>query len=148
VRSHKQFQASDFAGGFDGGQAEYVRCPIANVNLLKILNSFPDEKASYLSDIIPNSYHCTVCADVKKSKSVAVWGPDPVGLFACKWSKLAEARRAIAIDRVPARLALAKKMGCDVINFGEQSDVVNEIYKLEAEGVDCSIDAAAFRYTK
>jgi hypothetical protein len=39
-------------------------------------------------------------------------------------------------------------MGCDIINFDEQSDVVRETYKLEPEGVDCSIDAAAFRYTK
>lgn len=142
------FGYSHFAGGFDGGQAEYVRCPIADVNLLKIPDSVPDEKALYLSDIVPTSFHATVCADVKDGKSVAVWGLGPVGLFSCKWSKLAGARRVIAIDRVPARLALAKKMGCHVINFDEQSDVVSQIYKLEPEGVDCCIDAAAFRYTK
>lgn len=89
-----------------------------------------------------------MCRCQKKRKSVAVWGPDPVGLFACEWSKLAEARCVIAIDQVPARLALAKKMECDIINFDEQSDVVNEIYKLESEGFDCSIDVAAFRCTK
>lgn len=143
------FGYSYFAGGFDGGQAEYVRVPIADVNLLKIPDSVPDEKALYLSDIVPTSFHSTICADVKSGKSVAVWGLGPVGLLACQWSKLAGARRVIGIDHVPARLALAKhKIGCDVINFDEVSDVVSEIYKLEPEGVDCAIDAAAFRYTK
>jgi threonine dehydrogenase-like Zn-dependent dehydrogenase len=143
------FGCSYFAGGFDGGQAEYVRCPIADVNLLKIPDSVPDEKALYLSDIVPTSYHATVCADVQKGKSVAVWGLGPIGLLACQWSKLAGARRVIAIDRVPARLALAKnKIGCEIINFEEISDVVSEIYKFELEGVNCAIDAAAFRHTK
>jgi threonine dehydrogenase-like Zn-dependent dehydrogenase len=53
------------------------------------------------------------------------------------------------IDSVKERLRLAKeKIGCDVIDFSEDADVVAAIYKLEPDGVDCGIDAAAFRYTK
>ena len=142
------FGYSHFAGGFAGGQAEYVRAPFGDNNLLKIPDSIPDEKALYLSDIIPTSYHSVVCADVKEGKSVAVWGLGPVGLYACKWSKLAGASRVIAIDQVPERLALAKDMGCDIIDFSTQNDVVKAIYELEPEGVNCAIDAAAFRYAK
>ncbi|KAI9819133.1 MAG: hypothetical protein M1827_007289 [Pycnora praestabilis] len=143
------FGYTHFAGGFAGGQAEYVRAPFGDTNLLKVPDSVPDEKALYLSDIIPTSYHSTVCADVSEGKSVAIWGMGPIGLFAAKWSKLAGARRVIAIDNVPERLALAKdSIGCDVINFDTQKDVVSAIYELESEGVDCAIDAAAFRYTK
>lgn len=107
----------------------------------------PDEKALYLSDIVPTSYHATVQADVKEGKSVAVWGLGPVGLFATKWSKLAGARRVVAIDCVPARLQKAKDFGCDIIDFTKTSDVVAALYELEPEGIDCCIDAAAFRYT-
>jgi len=143
------FGYSHFAGGFAGGQAEFVRCPFGDTNLLKIPDSVPDEKALYLSDIIPTSYHSVVCADVEKGKSVAIWGAGPIGLLAAKWSKLAGARRVIVIDRVKERLALAKDtIGCDIINFDEDTDVVAAIYKLEPEGVDCGIDAAAFRYAK
>jgi threonine dehydrogenase-like Zn-dependent dehydrogenase len=142
------FGYSHFAGGFAGGQAEFVRVPFGSVNLLKIPDHVPNEKALYLSDIVPTSYHATVCADVEKDKSVAVWGLGPVGMLACKWSKLAGARRVIAIDQVPERLTLAQDMGCDTIDFSKQKDVVGEIYKLEPQGVDCCIDAAAFRYTK
>lgn len=143
------FGYSHFAGGFAGGQAEYVRCPFGDTNLLKVPDSVPDEKALYLSDIVPTSYHSVICAEVSEGKSVAIWGAGPIGLLAAKWSKLAGARRVIVIDNVEARLLLAKdKIGCDVINFDGYSDVVGAIYKLEPDGVDCAIDAAAFRYTK
>jgi threonine dehydrogenase-like Zn-dependent dehydrogenase len=143
------FGYTHFAGGFAGGQAEYVRCPFGDTNLLKVPDNVPDEKALYLSDIIPTSYHAVLCADVEKGKSVAIWGAGPIGLYASKWSKLAGARRVIVIDRVKERLALARdKIGCDVINFEEQTDVVKAIYEMEPDGVDCCIDAAAFRYTK
>ena len=143
------FGYTHFSGGFAGGQAEYVRCPFGDTNLLKIPDSVPDEKALFLSDIIPTSYHAVQCAEVSKGKSVAIWGLGPIGLYACKWSQLAGARRVIAIDNVPERLAMAKeKIGCDIINFSETKDVVAAIYELEPEGVDCCIDAAAFRYTK
>jgi threonine dehydrogenase-like Zn-dependent dehydrogenase len=143
------FGYTHFAGGFAGGQAEYVRCPFGDTNLLKIPDNVPDEKALYLSDIIPTSYHATECAEVKEGKSVAIWGAGPIGLLAAKWSKLKGARRVIVIDSVKERLQFAKeKIGCDVIDFSEDSDVVAAIYKLEPDGVDCGIDAAAFRYTK
>jgi threonine dehydrogenase-like Zn-dependent dehydrogenase len=142
------FGYSHFAGGFAGGQAEFVRVPFGSFNLLKVPDHVPNEKALYLSDIVPTSYHATICADVKNDKSVAVWGLGPVGLLACKWSKLEGARRVIAIDKIPERLALAQDMGCDIIDFSKQKDVVSEIYKLEPQGVDCCIDAAGFRYAK
>merc|ERR1711939_82098 len=138
-----------FGGGFAGGQAEYVRAPFGDVNLLKLPDSVPDEKVLYLSDIVPTSYHSTVCAEVKEGKSVAIWGMGPVGLFAAKWSKLAGAKRVIAIDNVPERLAMARdNIGCEVIDFSQTKDVVKVLYEKEPEGINCCIDAAAFRYTK
>lgn len=38
------FGYSHFTGGFAGGQAEYVRVPYGDVNLLEIPNDVPDEK--------------------------------------------------------------------------------------------------------
>lgn len=42
------FGYSHFTGGFAGGQAEYVRVPYGNVNLLKIPDNVPDEKGMLL----------------------------------------------------------------------------------------------------
>lgn len=68
------FGYSHFTGGFAGGQAEYVRVPYGDVNLLKIPSSVPDEKALYLSDVLATSWNCVVDTGVEKGDVVAIWG--------------------------------------------------------------------------
>src|SRR5436190_1899697 len=41
------FGYSHFAGGFAGGQAEYVRVPFGDNNLLKLPDDVPDEKGTF-----------------------------------------------------------------------------------------------------
>lgn len=65
---------SHFTGGFPGGQGEYVRVPKGNVNLPPIPESVPDEKALFLSDILPTSYHAVVDVGVKQGDVVGIWG--------------------------------------------------------------------------
>jgi threonine dehydrogenase-like Zn-dependent dehydrogenase len=67
-----------------------------------------------------------------------------------QWAKIMGASRVIAIDNVPHRLALvASKYGAEPINFSETKDVVGAIKDLVGpDGVDKSIDATGFRYTK
>ncbi|RPA92775.1 GroES-like protein [Choiromyces venosus 120613-1] len=143
------FGYSHFTGGYAGGQAEYARVPFGDANLLKIPDHVPDEKALYLSDIVPTSYHAVKCADGKEGSIVGIWGLGPIGLLAARWAQLEGAKRVIGIDNVKERIDLAKeKLGIDIINFDEVKDVVDEIHKFEPQGVDCAIDAAGFRYAK
>lgn len=67
------FGYSHFTGGFPGGQAEYVRVPFGEINCLPIPDSVSDEKALYLSDILPTSYHCVVDTGVQEGDTVGVW---------------------------------------------------------------------------
>jgi threonine dehydrogenase-like Zn-dependent dehydrogenase len=67
------FGYSHFTGGFPGGQAEYVRVPKGNVNLLPIPDEVPDEAALYLSDILPTAYHAVVDTGVHEGDVVGVW---------------------------------------------------------------------------
>jgi threonine dehydrogenase-like Zn-dependent dehydrogenase len=67
------FGYSHFTGGFPGGQAEYVRVPIGEVNLLPIPEEVPDEDALYLSDVLPTSYHCVVDTGVQEGDTVGIW---------------------------------------------------------------------------
>ncbi len=147
------FGYSHFTGGYAGGQAEYARAPFAEENLLKIPKNVPDEKALYLSDIVPTSYHSVVRAEVDKGKTVAIWGLGPIGLLATKWSQVKGASKIIVVDNVPERIAKAKTIATNEteiisINFDEEKDVAAKILELVPHGVDCSIDCAAFRYTK
>jgi len=118
------FGYSHFTGGFPGGQAEYVRVPFGNVNLLPIPDNVTDEQALYLSDVLPTSYHTVVDTGVKEGDVVGVWGLGPIGQCAIKWAKLKGASRVIAIDKDPARLKFAKeKSGAEVIDFSVDKDV-------------------------
>jgi threonine dehydrogenase-like Zn-dependent dehydrogenase len=142
------FGYSHFAGGFAGGQAEYVRIPFADVNLLPIPDDVPDEKALYLSDVLSTSYHAVVEANIQKGQVVGIWGAGPIGLLCTAWAFILGASRVIVIDNVEDRLQRAKSFwGAETINFEEQ-DPVTTIQEIVPGGIDAAIDCAAFRYAK
>lgn len=47
---------SHLTGGFQGGQAEYVRVPLADNNCLKVPEGLEDEQVIFLSDILPTGW--------------------------------------------------------------------------------------------
>ncbi|RPA75987.1 GroES-like protein [Ascobolus immersus RN42] len=143
------FGYSHFVGGFAGGQAEYVRVPFGDNSLLKIPDDVPDEKALYLSDIIPTSYHAVLCANVQAGSVVAIWGLGPIGLFCAKWSLIQGASRVICVDPDQQRIDFAvQHLGVEGILADKSTDVVAKIREKIAIGPDCVIDAAGFRFTK
>jgi threonine dehydrogenase-like Zn-dependent dehydrogenase len=143
------FGYSHFTGGFPGGQAEYVRVPKGNVNLLPIPDDVPDEKALYLSDILPTSYHAVVDTGVQEGDVVGVWGLGPIGLCVARWAQLKGAKRIIGIDRIPERLALAREaLGIETLDFSEHKDVTAEMAKRVPGGLDVAIDAGTFHQPK
>ncbi|KAL0951079.1 hypothetical protein HGRIS_007817 [Hohenbuehelia grisea] len=143
------FGYSHFTGGFPGGQAEYVRVPFGQVNLLPIPDSVSDEQAIYLSDVLPTSYHNVVDTGVEEGDVVAIWGLGPIGQCAARWAKLKGASRVIGIDKVPERLAFAKeKSGIEVLDFSEHTDVVKRLYELVPRGLDVALDCGTFHEPK
>jgi threonine dehydrogenase-like Zn-dependent dehydrogenase len=137
---------SHLTGGVPGGQAEYVRVPFADVNCLPLPNDLPDEKALYLSDIIPTALHGVEMGEVKEGDTVAIWGLGPVGLLIARWAQILKARKIIGIDCVPERLEMARSLGINVINF-KNEDTVKRIAELVPGGVDVAIEAAGFEYS-
>jgi len=140
------FGYSHLTGGVPGGQAEYVRVPFADVNCLPIPDAVPDEKALYLSDIVPTSLFGIQLAEVKEGDTVAIWGLGPVGLCAARWAQVYKAAKVIGIDCVKERLDLARtRLGIDTINFKE-ADTVKTLLEMFPDGVDCAVEAAGFEY--
>jgi len=143
------FGYSHFTGGFAGGQAEYVRVPYGENNCLPIPDSVPDEKALYLSDILPTSYHCVVDTGVTKGDTVGIWGLGPIGMCAAKFSQLKGAKRIIGIDCVPERLAFARDvLGIETIDFKEHTDVAKKILEMVPRGLDKALDCGTFHEPK
>lgn len=136
------FGYSHMMGGFDGGQAEYVRVPYANVGPLKIDSNLPDEQVLFLSDIFPTGYMAAENCGIEPGDTVAVWGCGPVGQFAIQSAWMLGASRVIAIDCVPERLAMAKDKGrAELINF-EEEDVHERLMEMTGGlGPDRCIDA-------
>ena len=135
------FGYSHITGGYAGGQAEYVRVPMADVAPMKVPEGMSDEEALFLSDIFPTGYQGAEHAEVKGGDIVAIWGAGPVGYFAIQSAKIMGAERIIAIETVPERIALARKGGAtDIIDFAKE-DVYERIKEIsKGKGADSVID--------
>ena len=136
------FGYSELFGGYDGGQAEYLRVPYGNVGPKKVPEELTDEQVLFLTDILPTSYWGTlVIGGVKPGDTVVVLGCGPVGLLSQKWAAYAGAKRIIAVDNVKYRLEHAKKFNqVEVINFDDYDNTGEYIKEITHGGADVVID--------
>jgi S-(hydroxymethyl)glutathione dehydrogenase/alcohol dehydrogenase len=98
---------SHTTGGYDGGQAEFVRVPFADVGPSRIPEWMDDEDAVLLTDALATGYFGAQLGDIVEGDVVVVFGAGPVGLFAAKSAWLMGAGRVIVIDHLDYRLAKA-----------------------------------------
>ena len=135
------FGYSDLTGGYPGGQAEFVRVPMADTTHVKIPAGLTDEQVLFLGDIFPTGWQAAANCDIQPEDTVAIWGAGPVGQMTIRSAVLLGARQVIAIDRVPERLAMAQAGGAITINFDEES-VLDRLKELtQGKGPEKCIDA-------
>ncbi|PWR11187.1 glutathione-dependent formaldehyde dehydrogenase [Micromonospora acroterricola] len=136
------FGYSHLLGGYAGGQSQYARVPYADVGTIKIEDDLPDEKALFLSDVLPTGYMAAEMCDIKRGDTIAIWGAGSVGQFAAASARLLGAERVIVIDRFPYRLRIAQEnTGAEIINY-EQTDVLDALREMTGgRGPDACIDA-------
>ena len=137
------FGYSHTAGGYDGGQAEYVRVPYANVGPTVIPAGMDPDDAVLLTDVVPTGYQAAEMGGIQTGDTVVVFGAGPVGIMAAKCSWLFGAGRVIIIDQVDYRLEFARNYAnCEAYNFNEMGDPVVFIKKTtDWIGADVVIDA-------
>jgi S-(hydroxymethyl)glutathione dehydrogenase / alcohol dehydrogenase len=134
---------SHTCGGYDGGQAEYVRVPFADVGPSLVPDWMDDDDAVLLTDACATGYFGAQLGDITEGDVVVVFGAGPVGLFAAKSAWLMGAGRVIVIDQLDYRLAKARSFAdAETYNFNEQKDVVVLLKQLTDHlGADVAIDA-------
>ena len=139
------FGYTQVLGGYDGGQAEYVRSTICKYSsALKVPDSIKtDEQVLFLSDIFPTGFFGADIADVQPGDDVAVFGAGPVGYFAVMSSFLHGAARVFSIDHWPMRLNKAKDLGAEIVNFDNEDPVERIKKETGGKGVIC-IDAVGY----
>jgi threonine dehydrogenase-like Zn-dependent dehydrogenase len=137
------FGYSHTTGGYDGGQAQYVRVPFANVGPTIIPEGIDEEDALLLTDACPTGYQAAEMGDIREGDTVVVFGAGPVGIFAAKSAWLMGAGRVIVTDHVDYRLDFVRQWAqCEIFNFTQVDDPVVYLKKVTDHlGADVCIDA-------
>lgn len=134
---------SHTAGGYDGGQAEFVRVPYADFGPTLIPDWMHPDDAVLLTDVVPTGYQAAEMGGIKPGDTAVVFGAGPVGIMAARCAWLFGAARVIVIDHIDYRLDFVKTYApAEVYNFRELDDVVVFMKKTtDALGADVCIDA-------
>lgn len=130
-----------------GAQAEYVRIPYAQTNLAKIPDELSDEQVVLLSDIASTGFGGAESGGVRIGDAVVVLAQGPIGLCASLGAKLMGAALVIGVDGDDHRLAMARRMGADVVVDHRHQDVVAEVKRLTGGGADVAIEALGSQVT-
>ncbi|CAA2160908.1 Formaldehyde dismutase [Methylobacterium brachiatum] len=135
------FGYTHLTGGYQGGQAEYVRVPFADKTHIKVPEGLTDEQVLFLGDIFPTGWQAAVQADIQPTDTVAIWGAGPVGQMTIRSAILLGAKQVICIDSVPERLEMARAGGAITIDNAQDS-VVERLNELTGgKGPEKCIDA-------
>ncbi|PZE67803.1 MULTISPECIES: zinc-dependent alcohol dehydrogenase [unclassified Curtobacterium] len=134
---------SHTTGGYDGGQAERVRVPFADVGPQVIPDWLDDDDALLMTDALSTGYFGAQLASIREGDTVVVLGAGPVGLFSAASAWFMGAGRVIVVDQLEYRLEKARSFAhAETINFAEVDDVVLEMKKqTDFLGADSVIDA-------
>lgn len=137
-----------FGNTIDGAQAEYLLVPDAMTNLAPVPDGLSDEQVLMCPDILSTGFSGAESGKVRIGDSVAVFAQGPIGLCATAGARLMGATTIIAVDSVPARMEISRRMGADHVVDFSKVNAVEEILRLTGgRGVDVAIEALGRQQT-
>ena len=133
---------SELYGSVPGGQAQYLRVPMAHFGPIKVGAHGPDERYLFLSDVLPTAWQAAVYADVPEGGTAAVFGLGPVGQMAARCLRQQGAERVIGLDPAPDRREMAARHGVEVLDPESLDDVPGTLIEMvDGRGPDSVVDA-------
>jgi glutathione-independent formaldehyde dehydrogenase len=133
-------------GPYAGGQAEYLRVPYADFNLLELPAGEGHElDFTMLSDIFPTGWHGTELAGMQAGDRVVVYGGGPVGLLAAHSAMIRGASQVFLVDKGRDRLDLAGKIGATPVDFSKGDPVEQILDATDGYGADCGVEAVGYQ---
>ncbi len=102
-----------------GGHAEYVLAPAAEI--LPLPQNMPPQQGLF-TPLASIALHSIQRARVALGESVVVLGQGVVGLLALQLAQLAGTSQVIAVDCLPGRLDMARKLGATEIVLADMAD--------------------------
>jgi alcohol dehydrogenase len=137
-----------FGNTIDGAQAEYLLVPDAMANLAPVPEYLTDEQVLLCPDIMSTGIGGAESGHIRIGDTVVIFAQGPIGLCATLGARLQGATRIIAVDSLPNRLAMARKLGADVtINFREMDPVAAVMDATGGNGADVAIEALGTQET-
>lgn len=133
--------AGEFGGSLPGAQAERVRIPTADVNLLAIPTDVDDEHALFVGDILTSGVYAASLGEIGRDDVVAVVGAGPVGYFCAQAARSRGAARVFALDIDPTRLERAAAAGVEPIDVTRRHPVSVLSDATQGRGADVVIEA-------
>jgi len=129
-----------FGNHVDGAYAEFVLAPAKDA--LALPPEIPLEEGSIIADAVSTPYHAVVNrGQVKAGDTVVVFGCGGVGINVVQMAAAVGAS-VIAVDLMPEKLELAKKLGAQAgINPKEVDRVDKAVKKLTGRGADVAFEA-------
>ena len=137
----QMFGGGPFTGSVPGAQAERVRVPRADVNLLPIPDELEDERALFLGDILTTGYYAASLGGITDGDTVAVVGAGPLGFFCAQAAASLGAAHVFVIDPEPARLALAASVGATPVDPAERHPQMAVADTTGGRGADVVLEA-------
>ncbi len=133
----------------DGGQAEYVRVPTADMSCTRIPDAISYEQALFVGDVLATGYWAAGIGEIQPADVVLVLGAGPTGLTTMMSARLFGPALIVAADVNEERLALAKERGlCDVTLNPLKTDVIETVRALtDGRGADVVFEVAGAKNT-
>lgn len=128
-----------------GAFADYIAVP------QRILCPVPDAVSfaqAAMVEPLSIALHALRRSPLSLGQSAVVVGAGMIGLLVIQLLKLAGCSRIIAVDRVDAKLAMARTFGADVLLNTEKDDVATQVYRVTGgRGADVALEVVGIEPT-
>src|SRR3990172_9837977 len=124
-----------------GAQAEYLRVPNGHYTLEKVADGLRDDQAIFVGDILSTGYFCADQGGIKPGDVVAVVGSGAVGLFSQMSALTSQPKVVLAIDSLPERLEMSKRIGAVPVDMSKEDPVQVVQSHSEGRGADVVLEA-------
>lgn len=126
----------------DGGQAEYVRVPHADLGLNRIPDSVSDEQALFTGDILATGFWSARISEITPDDTVLIIGAGPTGICTLLCVMLKTPRRIIVCEKSEERAAFVRSHYPEVLVTGPD-DCLEFVRKNSSHGgADVVIEVA------
>ena len=118
--------------GLNGGQAEYVNVPMADLTLQPIPEGISAEQSILLTDAMCTAYFGLTRTGLLPGEAVAVVGLGPIGLIGVELAFILGASEVFAIDPVANRRSHAAGLGATALDPAQALPMIMDKTKVPA----------------